>query len=219
MHAFFKRHDIQLRKLEASDLPDLLALKKETWSETHRVALLNSTDQQKWFEQLDTNPHSPSVIIMVGEVSRTAMEKILEKTHSALAMAANLASIGYDATSIGIFKINNIDWVNRSADVGWDIYDAWRGMGFGQLIVKAGCDFCFSILNLRRLNAEVLATNIPSRKCALRAGFVSEGHKREAVFKDGEFINSEVFGMLKLDFDAVNIPVTPITVSYIDLPT
>lgn len=178
MHPIFERHKLRLRKLNRQDLPRLLELKQETWNETHHVTLNNADDQTKWFESLDPHPHFPTNLIMVGDETKTN-------------------------NSVGIFKISNIDWVSRTADVGWDIFLDWRRVGFGAEIVKTGADFCFSVLNLRRLTAEILEHNIPSAKCAIRAGFVLEGQKREAIYKDGRFMDSNLFGLLGRQFGLI----------------
>jgi RimJ/RimL family protein N-acetyltransferase len=100
---------------------------------------------------------------------------------------------------VGIFKIFGADYINRTADVGWDVFEDFRGKGLGKQLVAAGCAFCFDILALHRLTAEILANNIASLKCANAAGFQIEGTKRHAVHRLGEYIDSLVLGMLVSD--------------------
>lgn len=165
---------ISFRKLERSDLYSLWKLKQESWVNTHQITINSNDDQEKWFDSLDDNPHNPKNLILVAS--------------------------GF-IEDFGIFKISNINYISRSADVGWDVYENCRGIGLGKKIVKAGSAFCFEVLNLRRLNAEILTTNIASQKCAKHAGYIQEGIKRDAVHKIDKYIDSLIYGLLSKEFE------------------
>lgn len=106
-----------------------------------------------------------------------------------------------DTEFIGIFKIDKINAVHRSCDVGWDVFLEFRNRGYGKKLVQAGTDFCFEMLNLNRLNTEILSNNPASQRCAESANFLAEGLKRKAVFKCNEYLNSYVYGILKEDWE------------------
>jgi RimJ/RimL family protein N-acetyltransferase len=169
----FTFEGIKLRKLERRDLPKLLELKSESWFGTHHVTILNSEDQERWFDSLDNHPTSPRDLYFICQ--------------------------NENFEDVGLFKINNIDWPNGCADIGYDTFEYYRCKGYGKRLLKAGVAFCFDVLNLRRLTAEILATNVGSLKCAAHAGFIQEGCKRAAVQKDGRWIDSLMFGMLRSD--------------------
>lgn len=162
------KNGLCLTKIEESDLDRLKRLKDESWFGTHKIAVINMSDQRKWF----TNT---SITVL----------KAYEDSPNEF---------------IGIFKVDNIDSVNRTCDVGWDIFETMRGKGFGKKLVQAGVDFCFEILNIHRIDAEILANNIASQKCAEAAGFVKEGSRRSAVYKCGNYIDSYIYGILKRDW-------------------
>jgi len=173
----FHHSGLTLTKLQREDLSLLLALKSESWETTHHITIATMEDQVRWFESLDKDVHSP---------------------HNLVLMACN------DDLKIGIFKISNVDWVNRSADVAWDVFKSHRGNGFGKSLVAAGSDFCFRILNLWRLNCEILETNIASQKCAFSSGFKKEGVKKESVIKLGSYVDSGIYGLLVENFIALH---------------
>lgn len=168
----FTHKKLTLRKLEKEDLRLLFELKQESWFGTHHVTIINNTDQERWFEGLDRHPHHPSSLFLIADEKKDF------------------------PCSIGLFKITNIDWVNRQTDVAWDVFELYRGKGYGKNLVEAGTRFAFDILNLRRLNAEILETNIASQKCAFAAGYDLEGRKRMAIFKNGKYVDSLMFGHL-----------------------
>lgn len=160
------------RKVEREDLGRLLELKLESFETTHHVAIVTMEDQERWFESLDKHIHTPR----------------------------NLHLIALNPTKFGIIKLTNIDWISRSSDMAWDVFKEHRGKGLGKEMVKSGVDFCFDVLNLRRLTAEVLSNNPASAKCAEHAGFVKEGVKKESTYKSSSYLDSAVYGVLKRDW-------------------
>lgn len=173
-NAAFSAIDLTFRKLEREDLPRLLELKQETWSNTHSTTIVNMEDQERWFDSLDKDVHCPRNLILVAFLSPQPPKNVIDR--------------------VGIFKIFNVNYVNGSADVAWDIFREMRGKKYGKILVSGGVQFCMDILGLRRLNAEILRYNEASLKCALAAGFVEEGVRRKAVFKSGRYIDSIIFG-------------------------
>ncbi len=167
---FSHKNGIYFRKLTETDLSNLLLLKDESWFGTHRVSILNIEDQKRWFDNLDKNPHTPAELYLVAQVG--------------------------DQISVGLFKLQNIDWQNRRAEAGWDVYKQYRGRGFGKKIVEAGVSFSKEVLSLNRLRAEILVTNEASIKCAEKAGFKQEGLEKQAILKGGKFVDNLIYGII-----------------------
>jgi RimJ/RimL family protein N-acetyltransferase len=167
---------IAFRKADRCDIKDLLELKNESWFGTHTVTFANTISQEKWLEKISLETHCPRDLVLIANCTTE---------HTVFDGGMN----------IGVFKILNIDWQNRKAEVGWDIYKEYRGKGFGKEIVKTGIDYAFKMLNLRRLDAQILCTNEASIKCAKHAGFALEGVQKQAIFKNGEYIDNLLFGV------------------------
>ncbi len=166
----YRHHNgFSFRKLERDQLPFLLSLKNESWFGTHRISILNSDDQERWFESLDSDSHCPTCLILTAFCG------------------------GFPS---GLWKLFNIDWQNRRAEVGWDIYKEYRGRGLGKRLVESGVAFCDDVLNLHRLRAEILVTNEASKKCALAAGFELEGVEKEAILKKGKYVDNLMYGII-----------------------
>lgn len=175
----YKYENLVFRKVERQDLKRLLLLKRETWPVTHTTAILNMEDQERWFESLDHDVHCPrNLVLIIERPAKTAEDTLYE-------------------AQIGVFKIFNINYVNCSANVAWDVFRSMRGQGLGKVLVRGGVRFCVEVLGLRRLDAEILVHNKVSEKCALAAGFVKEGVRRQAVFKSGGCVDSVIYGYLR----------------------
>ena len=165
---------VTLLKLSRGELPLLWKLKQESWANTHQITINTLEEQEEWFRSLDTSSCSPRQLILMAHSESTA--------------------------NFGIFKLLNVDYVNRTANVGWDVFEDYRGQGLGKALVVAGSAFSLQMLNLHRLNAEILSTNVASSKCAEFAGYIVEGTKRSAVHKLGKYVDSHVLGLLESDF-------------------
>lgn len=177
MEFLYCHENVHFRRVDKQDIQALLDLKNESWFGTHTITLANSITQEKWLEKISEDTHCPRNLVLVG--------------HLMVAKAAN---------DFGIFKILNIDWQNRKAEVGWDVYKSHRRKGLGKQLVKAGVSFCFNILNLRRLDAQILQDNEASIICAKHAGFALEGVQKKAIFKNGDYVDNVLFGVLNAQY-------------------
>lgn len=164
-------YELTLRKANKYDLTCLFNLKNEAHEMHHRVALINEDDQEKWFESLDKEVYQPKNLILIGLDPKSNNE-------------------------IGAFFLTNINYINRTADVGLDVYKEHRGKGFGTRFMHSGIYFCRDILNLRKLSCEILENNHPSQKMCKKNNFVHEGTKKEQVYKAGKYIDSLVYGLI-----------------------
>jgi RimJ/RimL family protein N-acetyltransferase len=92
---------------------------------------------------------------------------------------------------------------STARELGWMIYDpAHRGRGYAGEAVQALVDHLFRSRPLHRLECCVNHANLASQKVALRAGFVREGRARGLVFIDGRHQDSEVYGLLRPEWEA-----------------
>lgn len=168
---YIHKNGICLRKIERSDLPKLKDLKNESWFGTHHVTFLNDYDQEKWFEGLNRNTH----LILIAIDTKTNNE-------------------------VGVYKFQNIDWYNRKYDSSHDVFKEYRGMGYSKPVLCAGTDFAFEVMNMNRIDGEVLENNEASMKSAKYAGFTEEGVRRKSIYKCGEYLNSIHIGLLREDW-------------------
>jgi len=165
------KEGVNFKKASLSDLSLLTDMKNESWWGTHKSLIVNEDDQRKWFENL---------------------------TDTSLFM------IGYHENEVfGVATYTNIDYVTRSLDISGIALKSARTkspyVSFAGF--KAGVDFAFEILNMNRLNAEVLETNLAALKIDTSIlGFQCEGRKRQAAYKCGQYYDSIMLGLLREDW-------------------
>lgn len=170
----YSNNNISLQKIDIEDLNILLDLKHESWETTHNIAIINYSNQLEWFKSINNNPNC-------------------------LFLKAQLNDEFNTNKTIGFFKINTIDWINRCCLIGYDVIKEYRGKGFGNKIAETGIKFCFEILNMNRIETEIITTNIASIKCAEFAGMIKEGEKREVIIKQNKKLNMYLYSIINSD--------------------
>jgi RimJ/RimL family protein N-acetyltransferase len=82
---------------------------------------------------------------------------------------------------VGHIELDVIDRRNSSARMSRVlITDAWRGRGTGRAMVQALLELGFGELGLHRIDLVVFDFNLTAIACYEKAGFVREGHIRDA---------------------------------------
>ena len=102
---------------------------------------------------------------------------------------------------LGLISLLDIDSINRSAELHIMIGGKEnRGRGVGTFAVKAMIEHAFMNLNLRRIELEVLETNLAAIRLYEKTGFVREGMKRQANYKNGKYVSLIFMGLLRDEY-------------------
>ena len=168
------------RKLGRSDLDYLLMLKDSSWGTTHKTAIINKEDQNKWFDAL---PASSLYLICEHRVG------VFKNDYY-------ICNVSFPS-KVGLLTLSNIDQIARTASIGGNIDPEWRGTPWVKWAWEAGTDFAFEMLNLNRLDAEVVEYNFAALKLDLDIGYRIEGKRRQAVHKCGKYYDSVMLGLLR----------------------
>ncbi len=98
---------------------------------------------------------------------------------------------------IGLVSLTDINYINRSASLHIMIGCQCQGKGAGSFAVKTICNHAFNNYGLHRIELEVLSDNKRALHVYEKCGFVQEGIKRDAVFKNGQFKDMILLSLLK----------------------
>lgn len=162
------KEGVTLRKIERSDLADLLRLKQESWWGTHRASVVNLDDQEHWFENIPRN---------------------------------QMCLVGEQDGPLGLAIFSNIDWVSQTLQISGAVYKHRRKLS--KEAFCAGLDFAFEMLNMRRVEAEVLEYHKAAQRLEIDVlGFKVEGRKRQAAYKCGRYYDSLMIGLLREEWQA-----------------
>lgn len=108
-----------------------------------------------------------------------------------------------DGKLIGVAYITGISEANRHCIVGITIGDRdYWGKGYGRDALKTVLRYCFDVLKMHRVSAETFEYNDAWRRLVEWAGFVREGAEREYLYRDGEYWDKEIYGLLAEEYEA-----------------
>ncbi len=170
---------VRLRAIEREDIPRFVRWLND--SEVTQNLLINSplstAMEEKWFDHQMEIPPTQGQVLAID------------------------AFVNNDWIHIGNCGLHSIEPVNHSAEFGIFIGEKefWnKGLGTEAtlLMLKHG----FEDLNLHSIYLNVYATNLRAMKVYEAAGFVKEGVQREAVFKNGRYIDLIFMSILQSEW-------------------
>jgi diamine N-acetyltransferase len=166
---------VRLRAIERSDLPRFVRWLNDP--EVRRNLVLHiplSQDQEEsWFDLMRKNPLETQPLAIEVET-------------------------GKDWMHIGNVGFNQLNWNDRSAEVGIFIGEKslWNH-GYGRMALQLLVRHGFNDLNLHRIYLHVYETNLRAIRSYEHAGFIHEGSLRQARYLDGGYVDVLVMSILK----------------------
>jgi RimJ/RimL family protein N-acetyltransferase len=128
------------------------------------------------------------------------------------AVAALVARSTEDPDGFGVFLIEvdgeragtvEFERVNRRSRIaglgGLAVHPSYRGRGVADDASRLLQRHLIGVLGFHRLQLEVYAFNEPALAQAERAGFVREGVRRKAYWRDGRWVDGVLFGLVEED--------------------
>jgi diamine N-acetyltransferase len=103
---------------------------------------------------------------------------------------------------VGQVALLRVDWVGRMGVYYLGISDPenWS-KGYGGETTQLIVDYAFTTLNMNRLHLHVECDNEKAVKAYRRAGYVTEGTLREAMYADGRYHDFYVMGIIRSDWE------------------
>ena len=171
--SYFYHERISFRPVEASDLDRIRELRNDesTWIQLTDPRAIGPADQAAWFQSLGQKS---------GKFYFVAFDE--------------------EYPFIGLVRMDEHDPINRSIRVGADVVPELRGKGHGSAIYEALKKYCFDFLNCHRIWLLVLDTNSVAKRLYEKVGFASEGTLKEAVFRNGCYIDYCVMSILEGEY-------------------
>lgn len=100
----------------------------------------------------------------------------------------------------GTAIISKIDWKNRSCSIDIKLLMKFQGNGYGSEAIELLKQYIFEELNMNRIFLNILEYNTKSIKLFEKMGFIQEGIKRKAIFKNGKYNDLIVYSLLKEEY-------------------
>lgn len=106
-------------------------------------------------------------------------------------------AISSNQEMIGIISLEENGKDIRVAEIGIWIDSEHHGNGYGTETVDLVTSYGFNELNYHRITARAHEENKGSQRIWEKLGFTKEGELREQVYREGEFINTYLYGVLE----------------------
>lgn len=136
--------------------------------------------------------------------------KTIEDTYDFIRMSGDLfiasdnidwaVEIKTEQKMIGAISIRKWNDQNRCADVGYVLSRKYWNNGIITEALKAVIEFCFTKLELNRVEAHCDENNIGSWRAMEKAGMRYEGTLRQKIFLKEKFINMKFYSILREEF-------------------
>ena len=103
-----------------------------------------------------------------------------------------------DDTHIGNISIQRIDHKNKNAEIAIVLGErSYWGKGVGKEAWKLTMEFGFNQIGLHRLYCGTHVENVGMQKLALACGMEKEGIQKDAMFKNGKYVDVILYGATK----------------------
>ncbi|QLH79486.1 GNAT family N-acetyltransferase [Halosimplex rubrum] len=106
-----------------------------------------------------------------------------------------------DGEPVGDVSLAPIDDRRGWANLGYWVHPDHQSEGYATEAARLVLDHGFEELRLHRISATVHADNEASKRVAEKLGFVHEGTKRDDDFVDGEYVDRDVYAVLREEWE------------------
>ncbi|WP_324758693.1 GNAT family N-acetyltransferase [Haloarcula sp. GH36] len=102
---------------------------------------------------------------------------------------------------VGVIGLNRVAPTTGAAELGYYLTpEAW-GNGYATDAARTVVDYAFAELRLHRVYARAFAGNDGSRRVLEKVGFEHEGVMRDHWFRQGEYEDVHIYGLLSVDWE------------------
>jgi ribosomal-protein-serine acetyltransferase len=137
-----------------------------------------------------------------------SLDDVRKKISHDLALFANNkglnVGIWYQGILAGTVRYHEIDWPNRSTELGYWVGGAFEGLGLITKTCRVLIDYAFKELGLNRVVISCAVGNQKSRAIPERLGFTQEGILRQSEWLHDHFTDMAVYGLLASEWRAKN---------------
>lgn len=105
--------------------------------------------------------------------------------------------------AVGIFQVRQLDPSFDTAEWGFVIGSAHWGTGLFAALAPAVVDFAFDTIGVRRLEARAAVANGRGNGALAKVGAVKEAVLRQSFFRNGRYLDQQLWAILADDWSAI----------------
>jgi len=107
------------------------------------------------------------------------------------------AAVFYNNIICGVIGLHNVDWLNRSTEIGYWLAESSQGKGIMTHCCRAIIDHCFNQMDLHRIEIKCGISNYKSQAIPQRLGFTQEGILKDSELLNGELVDHILYALLR----------------------
>lgn len=119
--------------------------------------------------------------------------------HSTCQKKDEIFEVWFHDEFAGLVGFKEIDHINRKVEIGYWLVKDMTGKGIINRSCQLLINHAFQKMNLNRIMIKVAKGNTKSIAVPIRLGFTFEGIERNGELLNGQFIDLEVYSLLKSD--------------------
>jgi RimJ/RimL family protein N-acetyltransferase len=154
----------------------------------------------KWINDPEVRPYIATVAPQSTETEKRWIERVAEEQIQMKNMGFMIET--HEGVPIGTMGLHSINLKDRHATTGAMIIPEFRNKGYGVATKMHLLKYAFWDLNLNRVNSRVIDYNSRSLKYSEKCGYVEEGRLRRYIFKNGEYRDEVLLGVLREEWEA-----------------
>jgi diamine N-acetyltransferase len=169
----------RLRPIEREDLPRFARWFGDPEVRYHLLVYLpfSLAQEERWYEGLQERLESGKEVVLAIDTA--------------------------EGVHIGTIGLHDIEWKDRSAELGIVIGDkAFWGQGYGTDAIRTMLRLAFAEMNLHRVFLRVDVDNQRGIRCYEKCGFQQEGRLRDAGFREGRYHDQLLMSILRSEFQS-----------------
>ena len=127
---------------------------------------------------------------------------VRERSPNGFTMRTELQlALEYDGKFAGALSFHTLDLDSGKAEIGYWLTADVRGKGIATAATRLLTEYGFESIGFHRIEALVVASNVPSLKVLKNAGYMQEGIKRDACCQDdGTREDMVLFAAIRTDW-------------------
>ena len=103
---------------------------------------------------------------------------------------------GEAAGAIGIFPQTDVH--EKNAEIGYWLAEPFWGNGIITRAIEQTVEYGFKTFDITRIFARPFSTNLASHRVLEKAGFVCEARLKDALYKNGRYMDELIYSIKKL---------------------
>jgi RimJ/RimL family protein N-acetyltransferase len=164
-----------------------------------RIGFIESSD----LEEVRLLHNHPDTLMWLSDTHKVTVQEQQEWFSTLINSQKSQRYVARELLSgklVGVFRLDNLDLENESAQVGLDVALDFRRQGLATEIYMAMIPHFFGEMLLNRISLVTLESNFAARALYEKLGFVEEGRLRKAFLRDNCYIDGVIYSLLSSEY-------------------